>query len=192
MTAGRLPCRLLVRCEMGRPRRPWERRLRPASPYVYPSWFLLIGSLLILIVLSSTLLARLSMSGAMVYLFLGVLVGPWGIGLIVPDPFEHTASLELLAEIAVLISLFTVGLRMGVPLRDRRWGLPMRLALVSMVISVGLIAALAVWGLGMSLGEGVLLGAILAPTDPFWPPAYRPKAAPSPRACASPYRARAA
>ncbi|ALM87220.1 sodium:proton antiporter [Bordetella sp. N] len=131
-----------------------------------PAWFLAVGSLLIFIVLSSTLLARLSMSGAMAYLFLGALVGPGITGLIDLDPLRQTATLELLAEIAVLISLFTVGLRMGIPLRDRRWVLPIRLALVSMVISVTLIAALAVWGLGMSPGEGVLLGAILAPTDP--------------------------
>jgi len=30
----------------------------------------------------------------------------------------------------------------------------------------GLIAAVGVWGLGLSLGAAVLLGAILAPTDP--------------------------
>jgi len=74
--------------------------------------------------------------------------------------------LELAAEIAVLISLFSVGLRMAVPLRDRRWWLPLRLAFLSMALTVGLIAAVGVWGLGLSIGAAVLLGAILAPTDP--------------------------
>jgi NhaP-type Na+/H+ or K+/H+ antiporter len=55
---------------------------------------------------------------------------------------------------------------MGVPLTDRRWMLPVRLAFVSMALTVGLIAVVGVWGLGMSLGAAVLLGAILAPTDP--------------------------
>jgi len=55
---------------------------------------------------------------------------------------------------------------MGVPLRDRRWWLPLRLAFLSMALTVGLIAAVGVWGLGLSIGAAVLLGAILAPTDP--------------------------
>ena len=74
--------------------------------------------------------------------------------------------LERLAEVALLISLFAVGLRLGVPLRDRRWRLPLRLAFVSMAIMVALVAAIGVWVLGLPLGAAVLLGAILAPTDP--------------------------
>ena len=44
--------------------------------------------------------------------------------------------------------------------------LPLRLAFISMAITVGLITAAGVWGLGLSLGAAVLLGGILAPTDP--------------------------
>ncbi|MDB5889178.1 MAG: sodium/proton antiporter, family, partial [Polaromonas sp.] len=40
------------------------------------------------------------------------------------------------------------------------------LATVSMLVTVACVTALGVWGLGMSLGGAVLLGAILAPTDP--------------------------
>ena len=67
---------------------------------------------------------------------------------------------------AVLISLFAVGLKLGLPLSDRSWRLSARLALVSMTITVALIAAIGMLGLGLSLGAAVLLGAILAPTDP--------------------------
>ena len=41
-----------------------------------------------------------------------------------PDPFLYAADLERMAEIALLISLFAVGLKLGVPLRDKRWYLP--------------------------------------------------------------------
>ena len=44
--------------------------------------------------------------------------------------------------------------------------LPLRLALVSMVITVALIAAAAWLLLAWPVGACVLLGAILAPTDP--------------------------
>ena len=58
------------------------------------------------------------------------------------------------------------GLRLGVPLRDTRWRLPLRLAVTSMVVLVGLITAVGVWVQGLSLSGAVLLAAMLAPTDP--------------------------
>jgi NhaP-type Na+/H+ or K+/H+ antiporter len=131
-----------------------------------PLWSLFIGILLITMVLAGTLLARLPTSSAMIYLAAGFALGPAGLAVITPDPTRFAGALELAAEVAVLISLFSVGLRMGVPLRDRRWWLPLRLAFFSMALTVGLIAAVGVGGLGMSLGAAVLLGAILAPTDP--------------------------
>ncbi len=131
-----------------------------------PYWSLFAGILLITMVLAGTLLARLPLSSAMIYLAVGFVLGPEGLRLMTPDPTRYVDVLEVVAEVAVLISLFSVGLRMGVPLTDRRWMLPLRLAFVSMALTVGLIAAVGVWGLGMSLGAAVLLGAILAPTDP--------------------------
>ena len=83
-----------------------------------------------------------------------------------PDPRAHAALLERLAEVALLISLFAVGLRLGVPLRDRRWRLPLRLAFLSMAAMVALVTAIGVFWLQLPLGVAVLLGAILAPTDP--------------------------
>lgn len=129
-------------------------------------WFLFVGILLITMVLAGTLLARLPLSTAMIYLGLGYALGPGGMEVIVPDPIRHAGPLERITEAAVLISLFAVGLKLGIPMRDRRWILPLRLAFPSMVITVGLIAAIGIWGLGMSPGAAVLLGGILAPTDP--------------------------
>jgi NhaP-type Na+/H+ or K+/H+ antiporter len=131
-----------------------------------PVWSLLLGVLLITMVLAGSLLARLLLSSAMIYLVVGYVLGPGALALTEPDPFGYTDVLEHVAEVALLISLFTVGLRMGVPLFDRRWIVPLRLAFVSMTVTIGLIAAVGVWGLGMSLGAAVLLGGILAPTDP--------------------------
>lgn len=132
-----------------------------------PLWALLLGILLITMVLAGTMLARLFLSSAMIYLGLGYALGPGVLGVIAIDPMRDAAVLERVAEVAVLVSLFTVGLKLGsVPLLDRRWFLPLRLAFVSMAITVGLIAAVGVWGLDLPLGGAVLLGAILAPTDP--------------------------
>ena len=97
-------------------------------------WSLFVGALLVTMVLTGTLLGRLPLSSAMVYLALGWLLGPDAANVLRPDPYLHAGLLERLAEIALLISLFAVGLRLGVPLRDIRWRLPLRLAFVSMAV----------------------------------------------------------
>ena len=74
--------------------------------------------------------------------------------------------LEHLSEIAVVISLFAVGLKLGLPITDRRWRLSLRLVIISMTVTVGLIALIGVYGLGLPVGAAILLGGILAPTDP--------------------------
>lgn len=129
-------------------------------------WSVIVGLLLVLMALSGSVLKRLPLSTAMLYLGVGIAVSPWGLGLLPADPLKHTVLLERLAEVVVLLSLFTAGLKLSPGLRDRRWALPVRLALVSMMITVGLLALLAWLLLDLPLGACVLLGAILAPTDP--------------------------
>lgn len=129
-------------------------------------WALIIGTLLITMALSGTALSRLALSTAMLYLAAGFALGPAGWAMLTPDPLIWSVVLERVAEVAVLISLFAVGLKLGLPLSDRGWRLPVRLALVSMSITVALIACIGMLGLGLSLGAAILLGAILAPTDP--------------------------
>ena len=130
------------------------------------TWFLLSGAFLLLMVLVGTLLARLPISAAIIYLLIGVALGPYGAGLLTLDPMANSKTLELVAEVAVLISLFTVGLKLRVSVFDRAWRLPLRLASWTMIFTIALIAAVAMLTLNLTLGAALLLGAILAPTDP--------------------------
>jgi len=132
----------------------------------FNTWFLVVGALLLLMALAGTLLKRLPLSAALLYLGVGWAVGPAGLGLLAFDPVADASVLEHLTEIVVSLSLFGAGLKMRLPLRDPRWRVPLRLGFVVMTITVGLVAAVGVWGLGLPLGAAVLLGAILAPTDP--------------------------
>ena len=129
-------------------------------------WSVIVGLLLVLMALASTVLKRLPLSTAMLYLLVGVAVSPLGLDLMAPDPRAGAQLLERIAEVVVLLSLFTAGLKLSPGLRDRRWALPVRLALNSMVVTVFLIAAAAWLLLDLPLGACVLLGAVLAPTDP--------------------------
>ena len=129
-------------------------------------WSVIVGFLLILMALSGTVLARLPLSTAMLYLMVGLAVSPWALDLLRADVRQHAWLLERLTEVIVLVSLFTAGLKLSPGLRDRRWVLPLRLALTSMVITVFGIAGAAYLFLGLPAGACILLGAILAPTDP--------------------------
>lgn len=129
-------------------------------------WFLLVGGLLLARGLTATVLKRLPVTPAIIYLAVGLLVGPTVLNLFHFNPLKQSALLEVLTEVAVLISLFSAGIKMPVPFSFRRWRTPILLASLSMTISVGLVTAFAYYILGLPLGVGVLLGAILAPTDP--------------------------
>lgn len=131
-----------------------------------PQWFLLVGGLLLARGLTAPLLQRLPVTPAIVYLAVGLLFGPTVLNLFHFNPLQQSALLEVLTEVVVLISLFSAGVKMPVPFSFVRWRTPILLASVSMAISVGLVAAFAYYVLGLPLGAGVLLGAILAPTDP--------------------------
>lgn len=129
-------------------------------------WSVFVGVLLVSLVLLGSLVQRLPISAALIYLATGWMLGPDVADVLTPDPMRQAPVLERIAELGLLISLFAVGLQLGVPLHDRRWSVPIRLATVSMVAMVAMVAAVGVWLLALPLGAAVLLGAILAPTDP--------------------------
>lgn len=129
-------------------------------------WYLLAGLLLLATALMATRLQPLPVSTAMLYLAVGLALGPVGFGLLRYEVLAEARALEVLAELAVLVSLFSAGLKMRVPLSWAAWQVPLRLAFLSMAVTVALIAALGVWLLGLPLGAAILLGAVLAPTDP--------------------------
>lgn len=129
-------------------------------------WFMLVGGLLLLMGLTNTLIKRSPVTSSIIYLAVGIIVGPTVLNLFHFNPLKQSALLEILTEIVVLISLFSAGVKMPTPFKFSRWQKPILLATASMAITVMLIAAFTYYLLGLPLGACVLLGAILAPTDP--------------------------
>jgi NhaP-type Na+/H+ or K+/H+ antiporter len=136
------------------------------EPDAFTLGCIIVGTLLIAKILGGTVIARLPLSAAIIYLLVGIAVGPWGWGLVKLDALKHVNLLERMTEVALLISLFTAGMKLELPLKDRRWRIPVQLATVTMLLTVAAIAAVGVWFLKLHLGAAILLGAILAPTDP--------------------------
>lgn len=130
------------------------------------AWFLLVGALLLLMGLRSPILRRFHLTPTLIYLAVGVALGPSVLDTFHFNPLKQSHLLEILAEIAVLVSLFIAGMKMPVPFSWREWNAPVRLAFIGMTISVAFTAAFGYYFLALPVGAAILLGAILAPTDP--------------------------
>src|SRR4029450_13017179 len=98
-------------------------------------WFPLVGALLVAMAFGSSVVRRLPLSPAMLYLAVGFAIGPGGARWIDVDIVGDAAIIELLAEIAVLVTLFSVGMRLRLPNHWRSWWLPLRLATLGMVLT---------------------------------------------------------
>lgn len=129
-------------------------------------WFLFVGGLLLTMGLTAPAIKRLPVTSAIIYLALGILVGPSLLGLFHFNPLKQSVLLEVLTEVAVLISLFAAGVKMPVPVSFERWRVPILLAFLAMAATVALVTIFGHYLLGLPIGGAVLLGAIIAPTDP--------------------------
>jgi NhaP-type Na+/H+ or K+/H+ antiporter len=129
-------------------------------------WFLVVGGVLIFMGLASSTFKQLPISSAMVYLAIGFGLGPFGIGLLKLDLAGDASVLRRITEVAMLVSLFAIGLRLRVPPTDRIWLLPVRLGIVAMVATIAIMTLACVYLLHMDWGPALLIAAMLAPTDP--------------------------
>lgn len=130
------------------------------------TWFILIGTLLLVVGFTFSYLKSVPITSAIVYLLVGILIGPMGFGLFHFNPLKESGLLEVLTEIAVLVSLYCAGVQMPAPVTFKHWRSPLQLATLSMAVTVGLVTLFGYYVLGLPLGAAVLLGAVVAPTDP--------------------------
>ena len=129
-------------------------------------WMAFIGALLLTMALSSAWIRRLPISTAAIYLGIGCSIGPWGFDLLRIDLSHGAPWLERLTEVAVILSLFIGGLRLRLPLTDYAWRAAYRLAGIVMLATIVGVALFAVVVLDLPPALAVLIGSILAPTDP--------------------------
>jgi sodium/hydrogen antiporter len=130
------------------------------------SVFIVMGVLLMSIAASTRLMARLPLTGAMVYLAVGIAIGPAFAHLFTPNLDQQLHMLRGVTETGLLISLFAIGMYLRVPLGDPLWRLALRLAGPAMLITIALMYFTARWGVGLAAGPALMLAAALAPTDP--------------------------
>jgi NhaP-type Na+/H+ or K+/H+ antiporter len=135
--------------------------------------YALAGASLLLAVVLPVALSRAAVSAPIVLLLLGALIGllplPEGIAV---SPVANRVFIEHLTEFTVLIALMGVGLALDRPLdlrsfaTWRRWGATWRLLGIAMPLCILGTALLGWWVMGLAPAAALLLGAVLAPTDP--------------------------
>ncbi|SFA92029.1 NhaP-type Na+/H+ or K+/H+ antiporter [Pseudomonas sp. NFIX10] len=129
-------------------------------------WVAVLGAVLLTLALTSSYLRWMPVTTSAMCLVLGVAIGPLGLDVLKLDVSDSSVWMEHLTEVAVVFSLFVSGLKLRLPLKDRTWRVAYGLAGPVMILCIaGLCLALHSL-LGLSWGVSMLIGAMLAPTDP--------------------------
>ncbi len=129
-------------------------------------WYLVSGLVLGSMAVLSKRLEPLPVSNSIIYLAVGFVLGPWVLGKMSMDLQQDSPLLETMAEIAVLISVFTAGLKLRIRQPQGRWWQAIVLTIVVMALTILGVAVVGTFLYGVPFVVAALLGAILAPTDP--------------------------
>lgn len=123
------------------------------------------GLLMLLVAWVPVLIKRLPLSLPIICIAIGValfsLIGEGGL-----QPRNYPRTTEILTELTVIISLAGAGLRIDDPLKWRYWADTSRLLGITMPLTIAATAALGALALGLPWATALLLGAVIAPTDP--------------------------
>lgn len=127
---------------------------------------LIIGAAALAMAWMPLISKKIKISYSLLYILFGAVVYILGDSLPLPDPIRKQTYTVHLTELVVIISLMGSGLKIDRPFSLKNWNLPLRLVSITMLLSIGAITGLAWYFLGFDLPSSLLLGAVLAPTDP--------------------------
>lgn len=121
---------------------------------------------LLLAVLVSAVAHRTVLSTAVLFLVAGFVLGEEVTGVLALGPQDEIVS--TLAELALFAVLFTDGMRVGLRDLTAAWRLPGRALVLGLPLTLIVTAVLAHFVAGLDWPEALLVGAVLAPTDPVF------------------------
>ena len=175
---GGVPARPTVRLFLGHSGRfcafpacfdPTGRRPAPSAVNLHALIYVVAGLALLGMAALPKLLSRRPLSIPVLYIGLGAAVFALPLGLPTLHPTaddELARALEYATELVVIVSLAGAGLKIDRRPGWKAWKTAWKLLLITMPLSIAAVAVLGAWGLGLGLVSALLLGAVLAPTDP--------------------------
>ena len=123
-----------------------------------------IAIVLTVAALVSGLVDRAAISFPMIFLGLGFLLGPLGLRWV--DVGLHSPLLEVVAVISLALVLFMDAVNVDIDELKADWFVPLLTLGPGTLLTIGGVAVTAYWLLGAAPVVAILLGAILASTDP--------------------------
>ena len=107
-------------------------------------------------------------SASIIYLGLGLLAAAALslLGISAIDPIGDAAVIEHVTELALIVAVFSTGLAVERRLSWQGWRSIAGLLGIVMPLSIAAVALFGVLVMDLSLGAAIILGAVLAPTDP--------------------------
>ncbi len=135
---------------------------------LYTVGLLFVGVVVLVGVAAMSHQSERSFSASVFYVAFGALaaVGLTLLDVSPLDPESDHVVLERLSELALIVAVFSAGLVIERNVRRRSWVSVATLLLVVMPLTIAAITAFGMVAMGLSFGAALVLGAILAPTDP--------------------------
>lgn len=100
------------------------------------------------------------------YVFFGMVIFAVFKSLPIPNPIIYPTETLHLTELVVITSIMGTGLKIDQPFSLRKWRVPFRLVLITMLLCIGIVFLAGQWAFEFDIASALLLGAVLAPTDP--------------------------
>lgn len=124
----------------------------------------IIGVVIIVSALLSGLIERSGLPQVAVFLALGAVLGPAGLGVL--NISLDSGALRAIATLSLALVLFTDAVSLNISEVGRRATLALRLLGPGTLLTAALIALAGWWLLGLSVASAAILGAALASSDP--------------------------
>ncbi|RDI72303.1 cation:proton antiporter [Halopelagius longus] len=109
---------------------------------------------------------QLPLSRPLIWVAFGFAIFSLPLGLPSLDPVLQGEFTERITEFGVIIALMVAGLKLDRPPGLRGWESTWRLIGITMPVTIGLAALVGWWVVGLTIPSAMLLGAVIAPTDP--------------------------
>ena len=127
----------------------------------------IIGLISFSMVWMPALTSKIGISYSVFYLLAGIILY-WLFSEYLPSPLpkENESAILHLTELIVIISLMGAGIKIDKSFSLKNWSLSLRLVFIAMFLCIIAAAAMGYFFLNLTLASALLLGAVLAPTDP--------------------------
>jgi len=109
---------------------------------------------------------KTKISYAILYVIFGILLYLLLPSLPIASPIEYQNFTLHFTELVVIVSIMGTGLKIDEPFSLKTWLVPFRLITITMLLSIALVAFVSWYFFNLNIPSAILLGAVLAPTDP--------------------------